>query len=413
MRIEFSEEHRVILRGKNGMSTKSAVSCIAISIVIAGCAGSDGGAEASGGSPASAGSAGKPVSSAAGASPFGGAGTAGESTSAVGGGGTGGIGVSGGSSGATAGSNANGGNAGNAGAASGGAAAGGSSSGGGAGGTGGASGDIWGGLKNPPRKSTGCDKPAMLTNGKKTIMSGGVARSYIIDIPADYDPAKPYRLFYVSHGLGGRAEDVAGPFNFFGLKPQATAAKDPAIFVAGQGLNNTWGQVDHAFFDDVTAFVKESLCIDTTRVFVTGMSMGGMYSYSLSTDRQKAFRAGVGLAPTNYNIWLPNPKLKDPIAWMQTTGNVDTFCPWVADEAQKRGSKFIALEKATDNGCNIPASIPTWQSGNHVCYDFTGCKPGYPVKACTFNGPHTDSNRDPGSNTNWIAKESWEFFTQF
>jgi poly(3-hydroxybutyrate) depolymerase len=289
---------------------------------------------------------------------------------------------------------------------------------GGAGGQGvGGSGDIWGGLKNPPRKSPGCDKPAMLTNGKKTIVSSGVMRSYIIDIPANYDPAKPYRLFYASHGLGGSAEGTVGS-NYFGLKSHATSANEPAIFVAGQGPNrngnNTWGEAeDHVFFDDVTNAVKSGLCVDTTRVFITGMSMGGMYSYSLSTDRQKGFRAGVGLAPTNFNIWLPNPKLKDPVAWMQTTGNADTYCPWVTNEADKRGSKFIALEKAANNGCAIPETIPTWQSGNHLCYDFAGCKPGYPVKACTFAGPHTDNARDPGSNVNWIAKESWDFFMQF
>ena len=279
------------------------------------------------------------------------------------------------------------------------------------GGTGGGSGDYWGGLKNPPRKSAGCDKPATITNGNKTIMSGGMQRTFIIDIPADYDPAKPYRLFYVSHGQGGRADDVAGFLNWFGVKAQATAAKEPAVFIAGQGLNNTWGQPDHVFFDDVTTFAKNGLCIDTTRVFVTGMSMGGMYTYSLSTDRQKAFRAGVGLAPTNFVIWLPNPKLKDPIAWMQTTGMSDTTCAW--DAGSNHGSKYIAFEKAADNGCTIPATIPTWTSGNHVCYDFAGCKPGYPVKACTFNGGHVDSNRDPGSNVNWIAVESWKFFTQF
>lgn len=293
---------------------------------------------------------------------------------------------------------------------------GGGMAGGGMAGSGGVPGDIWGGLENPPRKSDGCDKPATITNGTKMITSGGVQRSFIVDIPDDYDPAKPYRLFYVSHGLGGSAQGVAG--SFFGLKPEATNANDPAIFVAGQGLPNsngmpTWGQTDHVFFDDVTNLVKDGLCVDTTRVFVTGMSMGGMYSYSLSTDRQKSIRAGVGIAPTNFNIWLPNPKLTDPIAWMQTTGDEDEYCPWVTDEADKRGSKFIALEKATDNGCMIPTTVPFWESGNHICYDFVGCKPGYPVKACSFDGGHVDSNRDPGSNTNWIAKESWEFFTQF
>ena len=221
-----------------------------------------------------------------------------------------------------------------------------------------ASGDYWGGLKNPPRKSAGCDKPATITNGNKTIMSGGMQRTFIIDIPADYDPAKPYRLFYVSHGQGGRADDVAGFLNWFGVKAQATAAKEPAVFIAGQGLNNTWGQPDHVFFDDVTTFAKNGLCIDTTRVFVTGMSMGGMYTYSLSTDRQKSFRAGVGLAPTNFVIWLPNPKLKDPIAWMQTTGMSDTTCAWVADEAQCTGRNTSPWRKPPTTGARFRRRFP-------------------------------------------------------
>jgi poly(3-hydroxybutyrate) depolymerase len=273
------------------------------------------------------------------------------------------------------------------------------------------SGDYWGGLKNPPGKSAGCGKAATITNGKKTIMSGGRERAYIIDVPANYDANKPYRLFYASHGLGGRAEDVAG-WNYFDLKTQAAAAKEPAVFIAPQGIDNRWGEADHALFDDITTFVKNGLCIDTTRVFVTGMSFGGMITYSLSTNHQKKFRAGVGLAPVNYVIWLPATKLKDPIAWMQTTGVRDTVCPWVSNDARKEGAMYIALEKAADNGCK-PATIPTWQSGKHLCYDFEGCKPGYPVKACTFNGGHDQSNSDPSSNTNWIAEESWKFFTQF
>jgi hypothetical protein len=91
----------------------------------------------------------------------------------------------------------------------------------------------------------------------------------------------------------------------------------------------------------------------------------------------------------------------------------DNTCAWVSSEAQMRGSKFIALEKAANNGCTIPAEIPIWESGAHVCYDFQGCKSGYPVKACTFNGGHVNTNSDPGSNVNWIGVESWKFFMQF
>lgn len=273
--------------------------------------------------------------------------------------------------------------------------------------------DRWGGLKNPPARSAGCGKPTTITSGNKTITSGGAARNYIVDLPTNYNPDKPYRLIYVSHGMGGQANDVATFLNWFGVKGEATAAKDPAVLIAMNAIGGRWGESDHVLFDDVTNFVFKGLCIDTTRVFVTGMSMGGMFSYSLSTDRQKRIRAGVGIAPTNYNIWLPNPKLKDPIPWMQTTGNNDGFCPWVYNAAQKLGAKFIALEKAADNGCTIPSEVPFWKSGPHLCYDFTGCKVGYPVKACTFQGGHDDNARDPGSNVNWIAAESWKFMTQF
>jgi poly(3-hydroxybutyrate) depolymerase len=294
----------------------------------------------------------------------------------------------------------------------GGGTAGAGGNGGGGGGVAGAAddGDIWGGLKNPPRNSPGCGKATALTSGKKSITSSNRPRAYIIDIPTSYDPNKPYRLFYASHGLGGRAEDVAG-WNYFDLKTEAATANEPAIFIAPQGVNGTWDETDHALFDDITTFAKENLCIDPTRVFVTGMSFGGMITYSLSTNHQKRFRAGVALAPANYNIWLPNPKLKDPIAWMQTTGMHDNTCPW--DAGGGRGSRYIALEKAADNGCTVPPTIPTWKSGNHVCYDFEGCKSGYPLKVCTFDGGHVQTNSDPGTRTNWIAQESWKFFSQF
>ncbi len=274
-----------------------------------------------------------------------------------------------------------------------------------------------GGLKNPPIKSAGCGQPAMMTTGKKTIMSGGTQREYIIDVPAGYDPEKPYRLFYASHGLGGAAEHVADWWNYFGLKTQAERANEPAIFIAPQAIGS-WNESDHALFDDITDLAKENLCVDTTRVFVTGMSFGGMITYSLSTNHQDSFRAGVALAPANFNIWLPNPKLTDPIPWMQTTGMGDTTTPW--DQGNNRGSKYIALEKARDNGCTVPDDIDTWQPGDptrHQCVDMEGCDEGYPVRVCTFDGGHWQFPYDEGNGEDlqksWVPEESWKFFTQF
>ena len=136
------------------------------------------------------------------------------------------------------------------------------------------------------------------------IMSSGDNRHYNIDLPSPYDMNKPYRYIYASHGLGGNGDDITRE-SYYGLKRTADAANDPAIFIAPSGIGGSWGQKDHPLFDDILAFVKQNVCVDTTRVFMTGFSFGGMYSYSLSLNHQKDIRAAIGIGPANYNIWLP------------------------------------------------------------------------------------------------------------
>ncbi len=352
----------------------------------------------SGGASGAGGSAGVSGSSGAGGAAGAGAGGA---AGSMGGGASGASGSAGasGSSGASGQSGAGG----AAGAGAGGAAGAGA---GGAAGTGGAL-----PFGNPPVLSAGCGKATTVTTGKKTITSTGQQRTYIIDIPTNYDMNKPYRLFYTSHWIGSTSEAVRDQ-NYYFLKPLANADNEPAIFVAPQSDGQTWQEKDHALFDDILAYVKDNLCIDTTRVFATGFSFGGMITYSLSVNHQKDIRAAVGIAPANYNIYVP-PKTHEPIAWMQTTGMSDTTCPWVNGNSTTQGSKFIAIEHATDNGCTVPETIPIWQQGNHVCYDFQGCGASFPTKVCTFNGGHTNIANDSGTNTNWIPEESWAFFKQF
>ena len=53
-------------------------------------------------------------------------------------------------------------------------------------------------------------------------MSGGTQRTYIIDIPANYDMSKPYRFFYTSHWISSTADAVQQQ-NFYFLKPLALA----------------------------------------------------------------------------------------------------------------------------------------------------------------------------------------------
>jgi poly(3-hydroxybutyrate) depolymerase len=370
---------------------------------------SAGGQSGTGGAAGSAGGAigGGGESGATGAAGSGGGGTIGTGGRGGRGGAGGTAGVSGGGGGGAGGSTARGG-----------------SGGGGSGGAGG-TGPGGAGGSGAPVKSAGCGKAPGMTSGKLMITSGGNQRSYIIDVPTNYDMNKAYRLFFTFHWIGSTSEAVrdgqtsnggAANWGYYGLKRMANAANDPAIFIAPQSMGSMWGQQDHPFFDDMLARAKEQLCIDTSRVFATGFSFGGMITYSLSTNHQKDLRAAVGIAPANYNIYLPT-NTHEPIPWMSTTGMSDTTCPW--DGGNNRGARYAAIAHAMDNGCTIPATIPTAAVGSrsHVCYDFQGCMPGYPVKACTFDGGHIAAHADGGTGdnglTSWIPTESWKFFSQF
>jgi predicted esterase len=255
-----------------------------------------------------------------------------------------------------------------------------------------------------PGPSIGCGKPlgAINKSGSYTIKSSGKNRTFMVKFPSSYDKANPYRLIFAMHCMGASAQDMYGnnarsdgAYNWYRLGNLATNV----IFVALQGNSDgTWnGQEDHTFFEDVLKCMKDTLCIDTTRVFSVGFSFGAMFTYSLSLSHQDQLRAVVCFAPYDGVIWLPTNSHK-PIAFMQTTGMSDNTCGW-------SGAKGCATKHATDNGCNDPTTIPT-SSGQYLVHDFKGCGEKYPVKVVTFGGGHT-------AGESWMPQMAWDFIKQF
>jgi len=286
----------------------------------------------------------------------------------------------------------------------------------------GAGGDRWGGLKNAPIKSAGCGKAlGSIKSGTMHITSGSRG-DYILDVPTSYDPNTPYRLIFGMHCLGANAQRVAAADNgddlsgYYSMKTLATKDNIQAIYVAMQGdAGGTWDPSgDPKFFIDVLNQLESNLCVDTTRVFVTGFSFGAMFSYALSLHYPERIRAVATYAPANWNFNPQPTNRKIPIAYYQTTGTRDETCKWINNDANKTGGKYCLLQHAEDNGCDISGEIKlATRGGAHVVTEFTGCKSGYPVKFSSFDGVHQATASDPGSNVNWQEVEAWNFFKQF
>jgi poly(3-hydroxybutyrate) depolymerase len=262
-------------------------------------------------------------------------------------------------------------------------------------------------------RSPGCGKSPTLTSGSRTIQTGGQSRSYILRIPANYDNGHAHRLIFAYHWVGGTMQDVDGggtsgaAWSYYGLRAQAD---DSTIFVAPQGISNGWGNsggADVKFTDDMIALIEGDLCVDTTQLFAMGFSYGGSMSYAIACARATVFRA---VAVYSGGVLSGCDGGTEPIAYIGIHGISDGTLNISGGRSMR--DKFV-----TNDGCTaMSPPEPSGGSGMHVCTSYQGCKAGYPVEWCAFDGGHTpghvDGGGDDGAKT-WTKGEVWKFFTQF
>jgi poly(3-hydroxybutyrate) depolymerase len=332
----------------------------------------------------------------------------GGATAGVGGGGAG-AGAGGAGNGGKAGAGAGGaGNGGKAGAGAGGAGNGGAGAGGagnagkgGAGAGGSSAGTGGGGAGGSGSKSTGCGKSAP-SEGRRTITSGGMNREYVLALPNNYDPNRAYRLIFTWHWRGGNANDVVtssvslGPY--YGLESRSGGS---AIFVSPEGLvdNGTSGWAnpngrDIQFLEDMLAYFNANLCIDQQRIFSTGFSYGGMMSIAVGCALGGVFRA---VAPFSGAAYSGCEAGTNPVAFWGAHGTANG-ADGVVPIANGRSARDEFLER---NGCGTG----TMSVSPSPCVTYQGCRAGYPVTWCEFNGGHTT----------WAPESQavWDFFAQF
>ncbi|MGX7672422.1 cellulose binding domain-containing protein [Plantactinospora sp. DSM 117369] len=251
--------------------------------------------------------------------------------------------------------------------------------------------------------TAGCGRAPTLTSGTHSIQSGGKTRSFVLRVPDNYDNNRLYRLVFGFHWLGGNANSVVSQ-SYYGLLP---LANNSTIFVAPEGLNNGWansGGEDVTFTDDMIRTIENALCVDTTQLYSLGFSYGGGMSYALACARANVFRAvaiyaGGVISGCNGGT--------QPIAYLQAHGLSDNVLSISGGRSMR--DRFVR-----NNGCTAASPPePAQGSGTHTEFHYSGCSAGHPVAWYAFDGGHTPTPQDAGSNTAWLPQETWTFFTQF
>lgn len=115
---------------------------------------------------------------------------------------------------------------------------------------------------------------------------------YVKYLPENYNKEKKYPLVFFLHGAGERGDDLDIACRHGYMKHvREEGAEYPFIFIAPQCPDEKyWG----CYTESLIAFIeylKSALPIDDTRIYLTGLSMGGTGTWMLAMAAPELFAA--------------------------------------------------------------------------------------------------------------------------
>ena len=157
----------------------------------------------------------------------------------------------------------------------------------------------------PPTAAAGCAQalPHAAGTFDQTIESGGIARTYILYVPAGYDGSKRTPLVLGFHGLSLNAkffapyadfDAVADRSGFIVVTPDATGSPPFWNGMAVPGATD-----DVAFVRDLLAKLESDLCLDQGRIYAEGYSNGGGMALRLACELPDRI-AAIGVVAATY-----------------------------------------------------------------------------------------------------------------
>jgi polyhydroxybutyrate depolymerase len=242
-----------------------------------------------------------------------------------------------------------------------------------------------------------------------SIQSSGGNRTYIQYVPASYDGMKPVAMVVDLHpySVGASYSESASGF-------RQLADSQGYIYLAPQGMGNMWdsvGDTDEKFIRDLVGAVAKQGCVDLRRIYATGCSNGGAFSFLLMCTAEDIFAAVAPMCGTAFFDVDTMCMLDRPVSIMVRIGSQDTLNCW-------EGEGMVL------NAPNVPAGThvqcaKTIQKVLSAKYHCTGaitkmaeceyagdCDEGTEIAICDENTSHVVYT----ANT---ARDTWAFLKQF
>lgn len=218
-------------------------------------------------------------------------------------------------------------------------------------------------LPDDPVPSAGCSTSTQgpVVEERRTLTVNGNERWFLVTVPGAHDGTTPLPLVIDYHGLGEGAQihtlmsaysAVAEREGFVVAFPQGQF--DPVRWNAGPTTQFIGDPNDDlTFTDDIIDSLGQSLCLDRTRVYASGLSYGAFMNSLLACGRSDRFAAVAPVA--GLRLLDPCPQER-PVPIITFHGTDDAIVRF------NGGFGAIPLSLATPaaadlNGPGIPASV--------------------------------------------------------
>jgi polyhydroxybutyrate depolymerase len=264
---------------------------------------------------------------------------------------------------------------------------------------------------------------------------GGRARVVIVHVPTGYSGTSRVPLVLNLHGSGSTASEqeafsgmdaTSDQYGFVVAYPQGLIGDGagfdwniPGVPLIGGSHPPPGSADDVSFLTDLVGQLASRYCIDTSRVYATGVSGGGRMSSQLACDASSTFAAVAPVA----GLRMPSPcPSSRPVAVVAFHGTADPIDPYDGHgQAYWTYSVPVAAQRwGTFDRCT-PTPTVTSLSG-YTLTDFRGCTDRVSVELYSLNGEGhewPDGPHLPRSITSILGPQSqavdanavmWAFF---
>jgi polyhydroxybutyrate depolymerase len=272
-----------------------------------------------------------------------------------------------------------------------------------------------GGAAGAPATDEPCTGTLKAGDSSRMIMAGGMMRTYLLHVPAKYTGTERVPLLIDLHPLTQNATFQKGNSGY-----QQQSDMNNFIVAWPNGIDAAWNigpcctrsreLDDLGFIRAVVDEIKKEGCVDNTRVYAAGYSMGGGMSHHLACMAADVFAA---VSPAAFDLIEENiPKCmpKRPISVKSFRGTADPIVPYAGgastpptlyplDPIHFLGAEGTFKKWAELNGCTDTPS-----AGEGGCQVYKQCKDGVEVQLCTKQG---------GGHDTGDAPTGWKFLSRF